>query len=80
MYGLRHKILCSLAAATRPRAHSSGLDRVDNKVSQTKQTLSLPKISSVLSRSACARSLCEAVPKVTEALGAPFWHFWHAVS
>jgi hypothetical protein len=23
--------------------------------------------------------LCEAVTKVTEALRAPFWHFWHPV-
>jgi hypothetical protein len=25
-------------------------------------------------------TLTEGVPKVTEALGAPFWHFWHLLT
>ena len=32
-----------------------------------------------LARRAWARCLGEAVPKVTEALRAAFWHFWHPI-
>lgn len=38
------------------------------------------KIGFTLSHSEhAARFLCEAVPKVTEAFEAPFWHFWHPI-
>ena len=42
------------------------------------RTLNLTKIGFTLSHAErAARSLCEAVPKVTEGWLGGFWHFWH---